>query len=101
MKQTIEIGTAVWRGRRGFAVLIVEDVASDDPQYQHASTISDYKQRFGGMQGQLRHPAGDLKFPFDLSPWSQFTDDTRLRLQWRFVLERHYQAVMKSWRYLR
>ncbi|HLG74947.1 MAG TPA: hypothetical protein VKX46_00955 [Ktedonobacteraceae bacterium] len=97
MKRIIEIGATVWRDRRGFAFLIVEDAVPGDPQYQHAQTIGEYKQRFGGMQGQLRHPAGDLKFIFDLSPWSQLADDTHLRLQWRFVPERNYHAVVKSW----
>ena len=100
MKEIIQVETTEWRNIPGNAILEVTDFSpsefarlqsSPNPQgalrnfLKHPTTIGQWKQRFGGTQTHLNHPASNKKFLFDLSPWSHLPDDTYLLLDWKFV----------------
>lgn len=89
MKQVIHIGATVWRNKHGNAILEVTDI---DPQDTSSSlnrpTIGAYKQRAGSLKISLKHPVNGIPFTLDLSPWSHLPDDTRLRLIWKFIVDR-------------
>jgi hypothetical protein len=100
MKKTIVVGTTVWRNITGNAILEVTDFSSSELAnlknstsqqaglsafLKHPTTIAHWKQRFGGMQAHLTHPASKKQFLFDLRPWSHLPDTTYLWLHWKFV----------------
>ena len=95
MKKTIVIGSTVWRGKRGTAVVDVTDFAANDPDHQQVPTIREWKQRFGGTHKQLIHPFTQKAFSFDLSPWSHLPEDTHLKLEWKFIVD-HSSSPARS-----
>ncbi|MFL5628292.1 MAG: hypothetical protein ACJ788_22150 [Ktedonobacteraceae bacterium] len=94
MKKTILVASGTWKNIPGDLILEVEDMASADwsqqkskigkPMQGKPRTIEEWKQRFGGLSGELVHPVGQHKFMFDLSPWANVDGARYLKLEWSF-----------------
>lgn len=94
MKKTIIVASDTWKNIPGDLILEVEDIAPADwprqkdkggkPMQGIPLTIDAWKQRFGGLSGELVHPVGHRKFTFDLSPWANVDGARYLKLEWSF-----------------